>query len=145
MKRILFFFTVLSLTLFANSQEEVVSWTTNYNVITSEIEIKANLSDGWHIYSQGVETDFGPIPTSFLFEKNAFLNLIGEVIEPQAINQFDPTFETSLDFFEQEVTFKQKIETTQSTILNGTITFMACNEVRCIPPSDEKFTIKITK
>ena len=145
MKRILFFHLVLMLSFFANAQEEVVSWTTNYNAETSEIEIKANLSDGWHIYSQYVEADFGPIPTSISFEKNQSFTLIGDVEEPQAINQFDPNFETSLDFFENEVTFKQKIETIQTSVLNGTITYMACNEVRCIPPSDEKFTIKITK
>jgi hypothetical protein len=145
MKRILFFYAALSLTFIANTQEDVVSWSTNYNAKTSEIEMKANLSQGWHIYSQIVVSDIGPVPTMFSFENNVSFSLIGNVIEPQALHQYDPTFETSLDYFENEVTFKQKINLYQTTNLNGVITYMACNQVRCIPPSDEKFTIKITK
>lgn len=145
MKRILFFYAVLMFTFLANAQEEVVSFTTKYNVKTSEIEITANLLDGWHIYSQHIGSDLGPVPTAFSFEKNNSLSLIGNVNEPKAIHQYDPTFETSVDYFENEVTFKQKINTIQTTNLNGVITYMACNEIRCIPPSDKKFTIKIIK
>ena len=107
--------------------------------------MKAEVSDGWHIYSQFVSADLGPIPTSFSFEKSTAFSLIGDVHEPKAMHQIDPNFETAVEYFKNEVTFKQKIKTIQSSNLNGTITFMACNEVRCIPPSDEKFTIKITK
>lgn len=145
MKRILFFHVFFLLSFFALSQEKVVSWSTKYNSKTSEIEIKANLKSGWHIYSQFVTDDLGPVPTNFLFEKNSNILLIDSVIEPKAIHELDPNFETKVDFFEDEVTFKQKIKTIQPTILSGVITYMACNESQCIPPTEEKFTIKITK
>lgn len=132
-------------TFLAHSQEDVVSFTTKYNTKTSEIEITANLLEGWHIYSQHVASDLGPVPTAFSFENNNLFSLVGNVIEPESIHKYDPTFETSLDYFENEVTFKQKIKTIQTTNLNGVITYMACNEIRCIPPSDQKFTITITK
>ena len=145
MKRILFFSVVVFLASFANSQDDVVTWSTNYNANNSEVEIKATLAKGWHLYSQQVTEVFGPVPTSFSFDNNSACILVGEMKEPKAIHEFDPNFETSLDYFEDEVIFTHKIKTTQSTDLIGEITYMACNEVRCIPPSVEKFSIKITK
>lgn len=145
MKRIFFFIVVTTLTFHANAQENVVTWFTSFNEKTSEIEIQANIEEGWHIYSQFVASDLGPIPTTFTFENNSGFTLIGNILEPKAIHKYDPTFDASLDYFEKQVTFKQKIKTTQTTNLNGVILYMACNDVRCIPPTDEKFTIQITK
>lgn len=145
MKRILFFYLILLFSFSLKAQEEAVTWTTNYNPKTAEIEINADLLDGWHIFSQFVKDEIGPVPTQFSFEDHPAIHLIGKVDEPQAIHQYDPIFETSVDYFENKVTFKQKINTTQSIHLKGNITFMACNEFECMPPMDKKITIKITK
>ena len=145
MKRIFFFYIVLSFSFLAKAQEDIVVWNTNYNAKTSEIEISATLLDGWHIFSQFIEEEIGPVPTQFTFDENAELILIGKVNEPEATHQYDPNFEASLDFFVNEVKFTQKINAANNTNLKGTITYMACNEFQCIPPSDKTITIKITK
>ncbi len=146
MKRILFFYLILLFSFSVKAQEEeAVTWTTNYNPKTAEIEVNANILDGWHIFSQFVKDEIGPVPTQFSFEGHPALRLIGKVDEPEAIHQYDPIFEASVDYFENNVTFKQKISTTQSIYLKGNITFMACNEFQCMPPVDKKITIKITK
>ena len=133
------------MSFFTVAQEDFITWTTHFNPKTSEIEFKVNLADGWHIFSQHLADDLGPVPTNFLFDKNSNYLLIDSVSEPKAIHKLDPNFETKVDFFENEVIFKQKIKTIQPTILSGVITYMACNEFQCIPPTDQKFTIKITK
>jgi thiol:disulfide interchange protein DsbD len=145
MKRIFFFYLITAISLLANAQEDVVTWTTNFNSKTSELEIHANLSPGWHIFSQYLDDDLGPVATNFLFEKNSNYLLIDSVSEPKAIHKLDPNFETQVYFFEEQVIFKQKIKAIQPTILSGIVTYMACNEFQCIPPTDEKFTITITK
>ena len=50
-----------------------------------------------------------------------------------------------LDFFEGKVLFTQRLSVKESTTVQGTLTYMLCNEVMCYPPVDEKFTITITK
>ncbi len=145
MKRIFFFYLIASFSLHASAQEEVVTWITGFNSNTSEIEITANLAPGWHIFSQYLEGGIGPVPTQIVFEENASISFIGRMTEPVSVNQFDANFESMLHFFENEVKFTQKVNTTQTTILKGTITYMACNEFECIPPLDQIITIKITR
>ncbi len=58
-----------------------------YNVI-----IKAEIEDGWHLYSQNIP-DGGPVPTTFTFEENSGFQLVGKVNESDnAIELDDPVF-----------------------------------------------------
>lgn len=128
----------------ANSQA-VVTWICVYNPTIKAIEIKATLEDGWHIYSQNIEPDAGPVATSFTFEKNKDFKLKGKVAEPISISQYDPNFEANVNYFENEVVFNQKIKVNKSTTLIGTVNYMVCNESMCLPPKDEQIKLIIQK
>lgn len=139
---IVLFFIFFSLSGIAQSK---IQWTYTYNSEGKTIDIQANIAEGWHLYSQHVDNQIGPVPTSFTFEDNASIKLIGKVTEPTPIQKYDENFEAMLDFFEGKVVFTQRLSVKDDTILNGVVTYMLCNDTMCLPPVDEQFTITITK
>ncbi len=147
MKRI-FLLTLVVLTFsfsFSITAQEVVDWKVEYNNIENTIELKAFIKNGWHLYSQHIENNVGPVPTSFTFKSSDDFQLFGQVMEPAPIKKYDENFEATLDFFEKEVVFLQKIEVSKNTQIEGKITFMVCNEAMCLPPVDYKFKIELIK
>ncbi len=134
-------FLMLGTALFAQDR---VKWNFSYNPSTQEIQMKATISDGWHLYSQHISNTIGPVPTSFTFTENTNIKFEGEVKEPKAIHEYDENFEAALDFFKNEVVFTRKISKTKSgEVIKGYVTFMVCNEVMCLPPVDVDFSITI--
>ncbi len=147
MKRI-FLFSLFILSLAFSKviyAQEVVDWKVKFNEKENTIELKATIKNGWHLYSQHIENNVGPVPTSFTFKSSDDFQLFGQVTEPTPIKKYDENFEATLDFFEKEVLFVQKIKLTKNAQLEGTITFMVCNETMCLPPSDYKFKIELIK
>lgn len=141
MKQILFFvFLFFALNTFS---QEKVSWTTNYNPKTKSVEITATIAEGWHLYSQYISNEIGPVPTAFKFTENPLVTLKGKVSEPKPIQEYDENFEATLDFFKEKATFLQEIVVKSSTQLEVIITYMVCNDVMCMPPVDQKFVIEI--
>jgi thiol:disulfide interchange protein DsbD len=136
------FFILISHLNFGQSN---VQWDNKYNAANSSIEFKATIAEGWHLYSQFISDDIGPVPTTFVFEPNSKLKLIGKLAEPTPIQKYDENFEGMLDFFEGEVVFSQKVALKKSTVLKGTITYMVCNNTMCLPPIDKPITIELKK
>ena len=128
---------------FFGFSQEKVTWSNEYNQKTKNIEMTASIAEGWHLYSQFISNDIGPIPTSFAFTENEFVSVSGKVSEPKAIQEYDENFEATLDFFKEKVTFTQKAVAKQTTVEEIIITYMVCNETMCLPPIDQKFTVEI--
>ncbi len=106
---------------------------------TYEVYMKATMSGGFHIYTQNLPGDNGPIPTKFTFEKNKDVELIGKTEEPKGHEEYDPNFDMKLTSFDNEVTFTQKIKILKTTKLKGELEYMSCNSERCLPPGHENF------
>jgi thiol:disulfide interchange protein DsbD len=121
-----------------------IKWVYSYNPDQKTIDIQAKIVDGWHLYSQHVSNEIGPVPTSFVFQDNSQIKLIGKVTEPTPIQKYDENFEAMLDFFEGQVTFSQRISVKGATKVDGVVTYMLCNDTMCLPPVEEHFTIEIT-
>ncbi|MGS0524397.1 cytochrome c biogenesis protein CcdA [Zobellia nedashkovskayae] len=147
MKKLIFLFSLLCITLGYSQIVEPVKWTTSVDKI-SEIKykliIKATIDAGWHLYSQNVP-DNGPIPTSFIFDdaEGAF-KLIGNTSEEEGHTIDDPIFEMEIKFFENNATFEQLVEITgDKTTLNGVVEFMVCDDSKCLPTTevDLKFNL----
>jgi thiol:disulfide interchange protein DsbD len=126
-----------------NFGQAKIQWDYSYSKEKKAIEIQATLADGWHLYSQHISNEIGPVPTSFLFSENSQIKLIGQVTEPLPIQKYDENFEAMLDFFEGKVLFSQRITTKGSTTIKGSVTYMVCNETMCLPPTEELFSIPI--
>jgi len=111
----------------------------------AEIILTATIDKGWHLYSQDIPEN-GPVPTEFVFEKNNSYSRTGKVTEPKPITEKDPNFDNMLlKYFSTKAVFKQKIKilSNKPITVKGTVTFMCCNDVSCLPPSDVPFNLRI--
>jgi len=108
--------------------------------------VRATIDAGWHIYSVN-QKDGGPIKTSFTFTPSKDFTLAGKTEEPTPITKFEKTFGIDVTYFENSVTFQQKIKlkTPNATVVKGQLEFMTCNDKKCLPPEDVDFSVAINK
>lgn len=148
MKKCLFTLSLIFAALAMNAQiSNPVIW--NYKAVkvsdkTYDIYATAVLEKKWHIYAQ--EAGEGPEPTSVTFAKNPLVKLEGKVKEVGNLEKaFDPNFNSTLKFYSNEVSFVQrvKMKSTASTVLKGTVSYMVCDDKKCLPPKDLPFSVKI--
>lgn len=112
-----------------------------YNLI-----FKADLEPGWHLYSQEEVEAGGPLPTEFGFNsEEGNYELLGETLEPEGTALFDPVFEMEIKYFEDEVSFVQKIrvDPEQLPTVKAEVFFMVCDEEQCLAPETVPFTISL--
>ena len=111
----------------------------------AELIFKAKIEKGWHLYSQFLPSDQGPVSTTFNFEKSKNYELIGKVKEGTPIKEYDPNFEMELSYFKDQVSFRQKLKVISATDfeIKAYVNFMVCNEQRCLPPEDVNFSFKL--
>jgi thiol:disulfide interchange protein DsbD len=114
-----------------------------------EILFTADFSGGWTIYSQHTDENDGPIPTSFNFDPADNYELVGETTEEGKLKSGpDPYFDGAVvsKFTEGPVTFRQKVKVSDaSQPIKGYLTYMACDDHQCLPPSDVDFSFDLAK
>jgi thiol:disulfide interchange protein DsbD len=82
MKRLVFSIAMI-ICFGAVKAQQKVAWTYSTKKLADnqyEVHLIATPPIGWHIYSQ-LTPEGGPIPTSFSFNKNALITLVGKTIE----------------------------------------------------------------
>ncbi len=106
---------------------------------------QAEMEDQWHLYSQYLENDMGPIPTSFHFEKSDAFSLFGKTEEGDPKVVYDPNFEMDLGMFSGKPEFKQKVikHSKAPFEVGGYVTYMVCDDQKCLPPTDVDFGFKL--
>jgi thiol:disulfide interchange protein DsbD len=111
---------------------------------TYELHMTANLDNKWHIYAQ--DAGEGPEPTSFSFSKNPLVKLDGKVAEIGKLEKtYDPNFKSTLKYYSSKVDFVQKItlKSAATTVIKGTVSYMVCDDHKCLPPKEIPFSIKV--
>jgi thiol:disulfide interchange protein DsbD len=124
---------------------EPVTWGINVKKVDQDYVVvyTANIDKGWTIYSQHTSDD-GPVPTSFNFDEANTYTLNGAVQEEGKKKEgYDKLFDTNvIKFVKGPVTFTQKIKASDaSNPITGYLTFMTCDDSRCLPPTDVDFVI----
>ena len=123
---------------------------------TYELTFIADIEPGWaiysnDIYSSGVDCDIEicPIPVSFEFNKDneseSDFDLIGDITELDENKEVsdDPIFLMQVTKFTKRATFKQTIELNSDNIdIKGYLTFMVCDDTKCLPPTDVDFVFE---
>lgn len=126
---------------------EPVKWETSFEKIdnhTYDIIFKAKIDKGWHLYGLNIP-EGGPIATSFNFNEHESYAITGQA-ESSVIpeKKYDKTFLMELELFDNFVTFKQRIKlNSEPAMVEGYIEFMACDDSRCLPPSEIEFKFNI--
>jgi thiol:disulfide interchange protein len=135
----------------SNGQEGLLSpvkWTYSQEKIGENEYVailKATLDAGWNIYSQHIEGD-GPVPTSFTFEPNPDIELLSDKLEEVSEHRkegADPLFDgMNIIKFSDAVEFRQKLRLKNpNTTLKGSLQFMTCDNMKCLPPDTQDFSI----
>ena len=147
MRKFIFLLASLVFTFGYAQVLEPVKWSTSVEK-TSDTEFKliakASIDDGWHLYSQNVPQD-GPVPTTFTFDDdNGAFKILGNTSEEEGHTIKDPYFNMAIKFFENTAVFEQKIEVLKSkTTLNAFVEFMACDDKRCLNPTEIDLEFKL--
>jgi len=124
-----------------------VKWTYSAKKIadkTYELHISASIDGNWHIYAQ--DAGEGPEPTSLSFAVNPLVKLDGKVKEVGKLEKsFDANFNSVLKYYSKQVDFVQKIKvkSAATTLVKGSVTYMVCNDKKCLPPKEIPFSIKV--
>jgi thiol:disulfide interchange protein DsbD len=140
MRSIFSFFLLIGISLSINAQIfNPVSWKTEVKQLENgefELLIHAEIEEGWHLYSQHLPSDDGPIATEFTFPEEEGFELLGAVKEPKPKHEYDPNFDMELSYFEEEVIFVQRVKRTNAGAkeLSGEVYFMVCDAEKCLPP-----------
>ncbi len=103
---------------------------------------KADIDKNWYVYSQYLESDEGPVATEIIYE-NDNLSKVGKSKESgEKTSGFDKMFEMNVVKFKNDYTITQRIKTTKpKEAITGYLTFMTCDDSKCLPPEDIDFSI----
>jgi thiol:disulfide interchange protein DsbD len=109
----------------------------------AELTFSATIDAGWHVYSTGLGSD-GPVSATFHAVKMEGVETVGTLrTRGKEIKQFDPMFDMELRYFEQSVTFVQKVKFTKPEYdIECFLEFGACNDQMCLPPSEIELKAK---
>jgi thiol:disulfide interchange protein DsbD len=147
-KPLLTFFALVAAATLSAQTGLPVQWkfsSKKMNATTYEIHLTAKMDENWHIYSQSTP-DGGPTPTSISFLKNPLLSLQGQVQEVGKMEKhFERLFGVEVRQFSGKVDFVQTVvvKGKVKTALNGTVSFMTCNDEECLPAKALKFSIPV--
>jgi thiol:disulfide interchange protein DsbD len=125
------------------AQNNPVKW--SYEAVKTgageyDLVFTAHAQTGWYVYSQYLESDEGPIATSFSFEKNGAVEFVGKTKEEGHKHEgFDDLFGMNIVKFSGVTKFTQRIKAKTGTTVAGFLTFMTCDNERCLPPVDVDF------
>ncbi len=149
---LLFITTVLFSTISLSQTLEPIKWQATIEKETEDsyiLKFNAKLDKGWHLYSQKeAETDdIAPTPTEFSFNNTPeTYTLVGETIEPAGIEKYDNIFEMEVKYFEENVTFIQKIKQIDKNLktVKAEVFFSVCDDERCLAPDIVEFNLNLS-
>jgi len=143
------FFTLLvALLSFSVSAQNPVKWSFSAKDAGNcqvDLIFTATIEDGWYTYSQFLESEDGPVPTSLTFQQDPNFKLLGKAKESgEIIKVYDKVFDMNLTKFKHKAILTQRVELKDpSKPITGYLGFMVCNDEMCLPPKDVDFSFKI--
>jgi len=152
MRRLLLIFLVLGAMSPSLSAQifNPVKWTHEAKSLGNdefELVFTAKIDDGWSIYSQYLESDDGPVKTSFEYDQGEHFVLQGKNEESGGRKEaYDAVFDMQLIKFKKNGVFTQKIKVNDySKPITGFLEYMTCDDTKCLPPKAVDFEFKLSK
>jgi thiol:disulfide interchange protein len=134
--------TFLSIQLFA---QDPIKWTYKKEQISGnefDLVFTAKIDKGWNTYSMYTE-DNGPVPTAIEYESKKGINLKGKAIESADKKEgMDDLFGVNVIKIlpTKPYVIRQRIVVTDpKQEVKGYLTYMVCDDVKCLPPTDVEF------
>ena len=143
----------LSNGLFSQDKLEPVKWSIEVESSVEgkvQIAFNATVDEHWHVYHTTISDDpdaFGPMPTELFLEENESVTIVGSLFsKSEPIMDYDSAFDMNVYYFENEATFLQELsleEGSSSVVVKGSLSYMACDDEKCIFPDPLSFEIDI--
>ncbi len=147
-----FLLILFTLTIWTSTNAQIltpVKWSFSIEKVKDkeyDLKFQAKMDKGWTVYSQFTE-DNGPVPTTINFDEMEGIDLVGKAKESGKKKQgYDPLFEVEVIKFlsDQPFILTQRIKVKDaSKPIVGYVNYMACDNEKCLPPTDEDFSFKI--
>jgi thiol:disulfide interchange protein DsbD len=135
------FFSLLSTWAFS---QEKIQWSFDYVAFPSSIQISAKIENGWHLYALDLDPSIGPVPTQIVLEKNKLVKELQPFeVSTEAKKSFEANFGAEVSYYEHEFHAFKRILVKKPTIVKGELTYMLCDDKRCLPPKTIPFEIKV--
>lgn len=146
--RALFSLVLILVSTFAFAQLEPVKWSFEVEKLNDkeyDIIFSADIDRGWALYSQFMEAQHGPIPTSFEFYRDNQIELVGDASETGLRQEsFDEIFGMNLVKYKNRARFVQRVKVEHGAeLITGRLTYMTCDDKSCLPPEDVNFEIAL--
>ena len=139
------FFSFLGLNLSAQIQEPVRFTVEQKKTGAGELEIrfKADIDEGWHVYGPE-NAEGGPTVATLTLENSKGVELKGGLkVDGQVHRAMDEMFEMEVTYVEGEASFVQTFTITEAAYeVAGYLTYGACSDQNCMPPTDVEFSFK---
>ena len=102
----------------------------------AELLFTATIDAGWHVYSTDLGNS-GPVSATFHADKMEGAQTVGKLkARGKEQKHFDKLFDMEVRYFEQSVTFVQRIKFTKPQYdIDCYVEYGACNDEMCMPPS----------
>ena len=136
---------LLMVAILANAQTKTpVRFTTQLKMDKSaiaEIVFSGKIEPKWHVYSTNLPSG-GPTSATFTISKIEGAELVGNLTpRGKEISKHDPLFDMQLRYFENNVTFVQKVKFTKPNYkIEGYLEYGACDDQSCMPPTYVEFS-----
>lgn len=150
LKLIVFLILIFPIAAFAQNH---VSWKLQSSIEgkqlkenqSSRVDLKANIEDGWHLYSTEQPLG-GPFPTKIFVPDNSSFAINGDIKTSKPTIKADPNFPVDGKPLETRYFGKQGIFSVPLKFLNDTnsedialnVRFQVCNDTLCLPPKTVK-------
>lgn len=135
---------MLSMAISLNAQIlEPVKWNFSSEHVDGKdyLVFKADIDDGWYVYSQYLKSEDGPIKTEITYD-NPPSKLVGKAVESgDKVEGFDSVFKMDVTKYKKKLTIKQQVIFDGNKPAVGYLTFMTCNNEKCLNPTDLDFSI----
>ncbi len=107
----------------------------------AELLFHFTIDAGWHVYSTELPAG-GPTAATFHADAMEGAEAVGKLLfRGKEKNVYDDVFAMQVRYFEQAVTFVQKVRlTAQKYSIQCHVEYGACNDESCLPPSDAMLT-----
>ncbi|MBK9274454.1 MAG: thioredoxin family protein [Flavobacteriales bacterium] len=109
-----------------------------------DLIFRADIIDGWYVYSQQSFGDAGPMPTTLAFDTLPHVTLAGAAEETGAhvVQGHDPVFDMQVKKFKGYALFTQRVALTDpASPITGRLEYMTCDDRACIFPDPVHFRI----
>jgi thiol:disulfide interchange protein DsbD len=149
MKKITFLLIALVVSVMSAMAQNPIKWRTTYKMTSDKegvLTVKAIVTDGWHLYGTNIP-DGGPKATVLDFSESKGIKFTSKFVPSvKPTEKMDDMFGIKLNYWDSNVSFTRKFKLTgkkANAVINGKISYMACNDENCMPPKTENVTLNI--